>query len=687
MAPITRRQAIQSAATLGAALAWPSLLARAKVSWTERRDLYPQGVASGDPQPDSVLLWTRRPPGPDGTTAKTLHLEVAEDPDFHRIAARAEVALSAEADWTCRVLAAGLKPRRVYWYRFTDEHGFGSRVGRTLTAPAANDDRPVRFVFVSCQNVCQGACNAYRRMIFEDEKQPEGERLGFVLHLGDFVYEVVWYPEDRPQGMYDRRLRDVVRYPHGEKINDFHVPTTVEDYRVLYRAYLMDPDLQDARARWPFVCVWDNHEFSWKGWQSQQNFSGVRPAQTRKTAANQVWFEYQPARVVQPGSSQRDRFVAPAVADAPLRELDEHGLGLEKGNLAAIESLQIFRTLRWGRNVELILTDNRSFRSEPVVDQPATAAFQSKQFPYFIPQDVLAVLDAGRRGSPPATVRFNGADVPNPRRDAPPASMLGAGQKRWFLDRLRASAATWKLWGNSVGMLDWRTDLQNLPAEGGPRWPADGYALLGGDDWSGYRSERAEILDFVVREKIAGFATIAGDRHSFVAGVLSRSLPPQPYQPVGVEFITGSVSAPTLFEGSQYNLKPDQPWRAIYLHDPTAGGRPEPAINLSLRHGVRASLALQKTGDRQQALAAGNPEVAPHLSFTDLGGHGYSVVRASAEDLQVEFVCIPRPLERSDRPDGGPLAYRVVHRAKRWAVGTAPRLERLSAEGELPLGS
>ena len=690
MTSITRRQAIKSAAALGAVLAWPSILSGSpKAAWKERRDLYPQGVASGDPQPDSVLLWTRRPPGPDGA-AKTLHLEVAEDPGFHHVVARAEAAISAEADWTCRVLAAGLHPRRVYWYRFTDEHGFGSRVGRTLTAPAAGDDRPVRFAFVSCQNVSQGACNAYRRMIFEDEKQPEAERLGFVLHLGDFVYEVVWYPEDRPQGMYDRRLRDVVRYPNGEKITDFHVPTTVEDYRALYRGYLADPDLQDARARWPFVCVWDNHEFSWKGWQSQQNFGGVRPAQTRKIAANQAWFEYQPARVVQPGTSRRDRFAAPAVADAPLRELDAHGLGLEKGNLAAIGSLKIYRTLRWGRNVELLLTDNRSFRSEPVLEQAGAAAFQPKAFPFFVPQEVVEVLDAGKAydgGKPPATIRFNGADVPNPRRESPPGSMLGAEQKSWFLDRLRASAATWKLWGNSVGMLDWRTDLQNLPAEGGPKWPGEGYAQTAGDDWSHYRTERAEILGFVGRERIAGFATIAGDRHAFVAGSLSESLPPRPYRPVGVEFITGSISAPTMLESAQHNLKAGLPWRALYLHDPAGGGPGEPAIHLSLRYGVRASLALQSTGDRQKAVAASNPEVAPHLAFTDLGGHGYAVVRASTEDLQVDFVCIPRPLERSDRADGGPLAYRIVHRARRWAPGAEPRLERLQAEGELPLGS
>ena len=61
-------------------------------------------------------------------------------------------------------------------------------------------------------------------MIYEDERATESERLGFVLHLGDFIYEIVWYPEDRPT-YYDRRIREVVRYPHGEKIRDFHVPT------------------------------------------------------------------------------------------------------------------------------------------------------------------------------------------------------------------------------------------------------------------------------------------------------------------------------------------------------------------------------------------------------------------------------------------------------------------------------
>jgi alkaline phosphatase D len=689
MTLITRRTFIGMAASLGAALAWPFSYVRAsRISWKERRDLYPQGVASGDPHSDSVILWTRRPRVQD-SAAKRLTLEVAEDAEFRRVVASAGAELSADTDWTCRVLAAGLKPARVYWYRFTDEHGFGSRVGRTITAPSDGDPRPVRFAFVSCQNVQMAPSTAYRRMIWEDQRSPDRDQLGFVLHLGDFVYELMWYPEDRPQGYYARRLRDIVRYANGEKHRDFHVPTTLADYRALYCAYLLDPDLQDARARWPFVCMWDNHEFSWKGWQSQENFgAGVVPAQTRKVAAAQAWFEYQPARVAKPGGPRLDRFDAPAVSDATVKNFDDHGLGQEPGNLAAINSLKLFRALRWGSNVDLILTDNRTYRSEPVMDRQEASAFEPKDFPFFISQDVIEVLDGARaynNGKPPDTISFNGANLPNPRKNAPPQSMLGAVQKEWFLGRLRASTAPWKLWGNSVAMLDWRVDFQNLPAEAAPRWPTAGYAQLENDDWGEYICERTEILDFVRKEKIAGFATIAGDRHSFMAGVLSPSLPPKNFEPVGAEFVTGSISAPGIAEAAEYNIPKDHPLRAIYVYNASPEAPAQPAINFSLMHGVRASLALQRTRDARQALAEHNPEVAPHLSFVDCGGHGYSVVRAAADELEVEFVCIPRPIERDERADGGALAYRVAHRVKRWAPGTAPRLERTKAEGTLPL--
>ena len=102
-------------------------------------------------------------------------------------------------------------------------------------------------------------------------------------------------------------------------------------------------------------------------------------------------------------------------------------------------------------------------------------------------------------------------------------------------------------------------------------------------------------------------------------------------------------------------------------------------------HGVRAAFALQKTGDLKQAVAARNPDNSPHLSFMDMGVHGYSTVRASTAELEVEFVCIPRPVERSDRADGGDLRYRVTHRVKQWKSGEAPELLRTKTEGESPL--
>jgi alkaline phosphatase D len=146
------------------------------------------------------------------------------------------------------------------------------------------------------------------------------------------------------------------------------------------------------------------------------------------------------------------------------------------------------------------------------------------------------------------------------------------------------------------------------------------------------------------------------------------------------------VSAPGGAEAAEYNIPKNHPLRPIYLHQSAPDSPISPAINLSLMHGVRAALVLQKTDDLKQALAVSNPANAPHLSFMDMGSHGYTTVRASATEIEVEFVCIPRPLERSNRADGGDLKYRVAHRVKRWKSGEAPRLLRVKTEGELPYG-
>ena len=131
MTTLDRRRLIAAAAALGASAAWGGARAApSKLKWTERRDLFPEGVASGDPDHNSVLLWTRYAGDPKGAKFD-LQVEVAEDQAFKSVVANSHVRVSAAADFTCRVLVGGLKPSRVYWYRFTDAQGNGSRIGRT----------------------------------------------------------------------------------------------------------------------------------------------------------------------------------------------------------------------------------------------------------------------------------------------------------------------------------------------------------------------------------------------------------------------------------------------------------------------------------------------------------------------------------------------------------------------------
>jgi alkaline phosphatase D len=687
MGRVNRREFIKQAAACGAALALGGRAsARSKVNWRERRDLFPEGVASGDPGPDSVLLWTRRPFDKGGR--QMLTVEVAEDEKFGRVVARASAPVSPVSDWTSRVLVGGLKPARVYWYRFTDADGNGSRIGRTITAPLPNDARPVNFAFVSCQDVNEGKLNAYRRMIFEDERARAADQLGFVLHLGDFIYEVVEYP-DEVKSRYDRTVYDVGRIPDGGKFSNFHFPLTLEGYRTIYKGYLADPDLQDARARWPFVCIWDNHEFSWQGRQSIQQAGGPpQPGQTVKVAANQAWFEFIPARVTPPSGSLAE-FGKVAVENVKIDKWDPNGLGLEPNNLAAIRSLVAYRAFRYGKHLDLLLTDQHSFCGDDPSDAEDVGKIYDPSFRGYFSEEAMIALDAGRAfdgGKPPAELRFRDASIPNPSKDKQPRTILGVEQKAWFKDQLRKSKATWKIWGNSLGALDHRVDLQNLPAGMAENpWPADTYGMAGSNDFGAAYAERKEIYDLVRDAKITGFAIVSGDRHSFWAGYAAAHLPPRKFEPVGLSFVGASLVSPGTMEAYEHGLRKDHPLRALFLADRPDGGKPEWTYNMLLRHGVRSCLEYAKNFDLKRALALSNPQLAPHLEFVDLGGHGYAKVRLTGNEMRTEFVCIPRPITRSTSPDGGPLRYRVVHTAKLWRPGERPHLEQQVLEGNVGL--
>jgi alkaline phosphatase D len=374
--------------------------------------------------------------------------------------------------------------------------------------------------------------------------------------------------------------------------------------------------------------------------------------------------------------------------DAPIETFDDNGVGRETNNLLAIESLRGYRAIRWGRHLDLILTDQHSYRSEDPLLRAEAKVLLSDDFPDWISENAATVLDAGRTydgGHPPEFIQLGAQQMQNFRQHSPPQAILGVEQKRWFLDRLKLSTATWKLWGDTEGTFEWRADLQNLPAGFGKTWPSSDYATMASQDHSNAMVERAEIYDFVRANSITGFGIVAGDRHSFWAGLAAPALPPKGFDPVGVAFVAGSISSPGLVEAYEHKITSGHLLYPLYFRQQPGEAKPQAGVNLLLLHGVRSALEYSKTGDVEAARRLTNPELAPHLAFLDLAGHGYALARVSADLMECEFVCIERPLERAGGVDGGPLRYRVVHRANLWKPGQRPTLAREVVEGRADL--
>ena len=519
-----------------------------------------------------------------------------------------------------------------------------------------------------------GAANAYRRMIYEDERRPRAEQLGFVLHLGDFIYEVVKYPDEVPEGKdRGRRVRPLFKYPDGDKFGRLPPARDARGlpHGVPRRTYRPRPA---GRAR-PLAVR------SGVG-QPRVLVAGIpgHPGVRRQAAprADQEG-RGQPGVVGIPAgacrAARREQAIAskrPAVKDAPDHEFDENGFGLGADNLRGR------REPHHLPRVPLRPQRRADPHRQPLVQDRRRRRLRggAGRISEFIDEDAARVIDDGRTangGKPPATLRFAGKDIPNPGVDQPMQTYLGPKQRAWLIERLSASQAPWKVWGHSFGTLAWRTDLANLPEEWDPKWPGTGFGLASG----GYYSEHAQIYDVLRQKGVTGLAVVAGDKHSFWAGLTSADLPPRAYDPVGVEFVTGSISAQGFVEIGDLIVKHDDALRALYY---TGEKREIPAINYTYLHGVRAALALSRTS-AAEARKLHNPEVAPHLKFVDLGGHGYGLVTVTADWLETEFVCIPVPFERSESADGGPLRYRVRHRVNRWKAGEQPKLAQTVVEG------
>ncbi len=248
---------------------------------------------------------------------------------------------------------------------------------------------------------------------------------------------------------------------------------------------------------------------------------------------------------------------------------------MEPNNLTAINSLKAYRALRYGQHLDMIITDQHSYRSADPFSDPSLGKLGGDEFMGMFPESAMQILDGGRGfngGNPPAEIRFNDAHVPNPQRSAPPQTILGAEQKAWFKDKLRARQRRGKSggtrWARWIGAPTRRTCPPGLTKES---WPANAFAALGGGDYGTAYAERAEIYNLVRDAKITGFAIVSGDRHSFWAGYAAAELPPGKFEPVGLSFVGASLVSPGVMEAYEHKLPKDAPLRPLFLADKEAG--------------------------------------------------------------------------------------------------------------------
>ena len=331
---LTRRAVLATGA--GAAAVAGSASAARSAGAHQPFQPFQHGVASGDPLPDAVVLWTRVTPTPDATPgsglgpAVTVGWEVASDRRFKNVVRRGRVATDAARDHTVKLDATGLRPDTAYFFRFT-AGGQQSPVGRTRTAPTetAQPDH-LRFGVVSCANLQAGWFSAYRHLAARDDLQA-------VIHLGDYLYE--YAPGEYGYGRSNTDIRPHV--PAREMV-------ALADYRQRHAQYKTDPDLQALHARHPFIVTWDDHEVANDQWRdgAENHQPDEGDYATRRAAAHRAYDEWMPVRLA--------------------------------GTTDLGDGTQLFRTLRFGALAELSMLDLRTYRDQQAAT-PAPSPVPSPQ--------------------------------------------------------------------------------------------------------------------------------------------------------------------------------------------------------------------------------------------------------------------------------------------------------------------
>jgi alkaline phosphatase D len=394
---------------------------------------FPQSVASGDPRADSIMLWTRAVPSAfDNVAVATgsdtaIRLVVTTTDNSAALGSNAALSgatvadvklpLQVQYDNTVRHKLTGLSAATTYYYQFIAGDN-RSNVGRFKTAPAADADvAQLQFVYMTCQDWSVNHWGAMTSIA--------AEQLDFIVHLGDYIYETVG--EDFQLGAVESR-HDALVLPDGVFKNGTSgakYANTVNDYRYLYKKYRTDTRLQALHERFAFIAIWDDHEFTDDAWQDAETYDGSFNADgsdlhqpARRRSANQAWFEYMPADVT-----------------------------LDAAN-TTFQNIKIYRDFQFGKLMQLVMTDERLYRADHIIPESSINPATGKPLGrigsrYLVPQDLFNSVEAQKM----AGAKSIGLDP------LTTATILGNTQRQWWMDKMKAATATWKLWGNEVSLL------------------------------------------------------------------------------------------------------------------------------------------------------------------------------------------------------------------------------------------
>jgi len=595
-----RRTILKSIAVMAAASAFPACGDSTESVGSDADGLarFPQGVASGDPKQTTVILWTRVVNVGSSPVDLPLRLDVALDAGFTRMVVEKEGLVATVAHDGCiKVRVKNLTAATTYYYRFSFVQGrtrYHSTAGRTRTAPDASADVAINFTVANCQDYVGRYWNSYQQML---TLAPED--LDFFLAIGDYIYETT-------NTFGTAGATRTITFAKPEEAIDLGggnlAAKSVGNYRDLYRTYRGDPLLQQVHARWPIIATWDDHEYSDDCWGSTATYFNGRKNEKdddRRRNAEQAFFEYMPIdEGTAGGDPQTDVFTT------------------ERAQLYPNQKL--WRSFVFGKHLELVVTDFRSFRPDHPIPEdafPGTVVADQATLVGLLGQ---AAFDAN---FPPGVAEY--IDVDQPANDglrSTLTSIAAAGAEQEGLSLADAYAwAVRNIHGNLavlvINQMLAAAHVAPIPATGLPRGLF--YALIGKQSFFSQYGARYVVVKssydlytalLYARTAKASENAFGAEQESFIVDKLTKSTATH-------KALVSSVSLVSM----QLNLTgipgvPAQFARAFYFDVDQWDGFPNKRAELLARlAGVQNLVAL--SGDIHGTFAGNETAASPKIAL------------------------------------------------------------------------